>query len=284
MRSCDADRGDENDFAMLIANARMYAVNATVAAAWRSLLGWVIVRAGIECEVIDYPAPQPLPALWARPDLGLVFMCGYPIASARLPPRVLCAPIPDPARYGGAPVYFTDIVARADSPLRHLPDIFGRRFAFTTEDSQSGYQAPRRLLAPYARDRGGKLFEATVGPLLTPRDVVEAVLRNEADAGPLDSYFHDLLRHHEPALAAQLQVLATTRPAPLPALVAASTVPEGIAQRLTAALLAVADANDLTPVRAALLLRGFAAVDSGSYGVLRDDALDADTAGYPQIA
>ena len=196
---------------MLIANARMYAVNASVAAAWRSLLEWVIARAGVECEVIDYPAPQPLPALWARPDLGCVFMCGYPIASARSPPRVLAAPIPDPVRYGGAPVYFTDIVAHADSPLRHLPDIFGRRFAFTTEDSQSGYQAPRRLLAPDALARGGKLFESTIGPLVTPRRVVEAVLHGEADAGPLDSYFHDLLRHHEPALAAQLRGIACGR-------------------------------------------------------------------------
>ena len=269
---------------MLIANARMYAVNATVAAAWRSLLEWVVARAGIECEVIDYPAPQPLPALWARPDLGLVFMCGYPIASARPPPRVLAAPIPDPTRYGGASVYFTDIVARADSPLRHLPDIFGRRFAFTTEDSQSGYQAPRRLLAAYALARGGRLFESTVGPLLTPRRVVEAILRNEADAGPLDSYFHDLLRHHEPALAAQLRVLATTRPTPLPALVGATALPEAVARELTAALLAVGNARELAPVRAALLLRGFAAVDAESYGSLRDDALDADTAGYPRIA
>ncbi len=269
---------------MMIANARMYAVNATVAASWRSLLEWVIARAGIECEVIDYPAPQPLPDLWARPDLALVFMCGYPIASARPPPRVLAAPIPDAARYGGAPVYFTDIVVRTDSPLRHLPDIFGRRFAFTTEDSQSGYQAPRRLLAPYARARGRRLFESTMGPLVTPRRVVEAVVHNEADAGPLDSYFHDLLRHHEPALAAQLRVLATTDPMPLPALIGAATLPEAVARKLTAALLAVADANELAPVREALLLRGFAAVDAESYGALRDDARDADAAGYPRIA
>ena len=50
------------------------------------------------------------------------------------------------------------------------------------------------MLAPFARDRGGTLFEATVGPLVTPRRVVEAIVSGEADAGPLDSYFHDLLR------------------------------------------------------------------------------------------
>ncbi len=169
---------------MLIANARMYSLNESVAASWRTLLAWVVARAGVRCEIIDYPAPEPLAALWARPDLGCVFMCGYPIATARPAPRILAAPVPEPARYGGAPVYFTDIVVRADSPLQTLPDLFGRRFAFTTEDSQSGYQAPRRLLAPYARARGGSLFAKAVGPLVTPRRVVEAVLSGEADAGP----------------------------------------------------------------------------------------------------
>jgi ABC-type phosphate/phosphonate transport system substrate-binding protein len=261
----------------------MYAVNATVSAAWRTLLEWVIARAGVPCEVIDYPAPAPLPALWARPDAGCVFMCGYPIATAMPPPRILALPVPDLARYGNAPVYCTDIVVRADSPLRQLPDIFGRRFAFTTVDSQSGYQAPRRLLAPFAHDHGGRLFESTVGPLTTPRNVVEAILSGAADAGPLDSYWHHLLRHHEPDGAAQLRVLATTPMTPIPALVATSTVPEAIAQRLTAALLAVDVADELAPIRETLLLRRFDALAANAYSTLRGDAGAADAAGYPRI-
>jgi hypothetical protein len=106
---------------MLIANARMYAVNASVAAAWRSLLEWTVARADVPCEVIDYPAPAPLPALWARPDVGCVFMCGYPIATAQPPPRILAAPIPAPLRYCNRPVYCTDIIVRADAPLKQLP-------------------------------------------------------------------------------------------------------------------------------------------------------------------
>jgi len=269
---------------MLIANARMYAVNATVAAAWRSLLEWAFVRADVPCEVIDYPAPAPLPALWARPDVGCVFMCGYPIATAQPPPRILAAPVPEPKRYLGMPVYCTDIVVRADAPLRQLPDILGHRFAFTTLDSQSGYQAPRRLLAPFARDRGGQLFQATIGPLVTPRRVVEAIVSGEADAGPLDSYFHDLLRRHEPALAAQLRTVAATPMTPIPALVAASGLPDAYATRLTAALLAVVDVDALAPVRATLLLHGFAAVAERAYATLRDDARAADEAGYSLLA
>ncbi|MEO8346303.1 MAG: PhnD/SsuA/transferrin family substrate-binding protein [Betaproteobacteria bacterium] len=280
----DLFAGKDSVAAMLIANARMYAVNTSVAATWRALLEWVIARAGVACEVIDYPPPLPLPGLWARADLGCVFMCGFPIAMAQPAPRILAAPVATPERYRGQPVYCTDIVVRADSSHRQLDDLFGGLFAYTTEDSQSGYQAPRRLLAAFANGHDGKLFASTVGPLVTPRRVVEAVLGGEADAGPLDSYFHDLLRRHEPALAAQLRVLVSTRMTPNPALVAAPTVPEEIARRLTDALRGVADAPELATVRADLLLQGFTAVEAEAYASLGDAARRVDATGYTRIA
>src|SRR5215211_5895434 len=76
------------------ANARMYAVTPDVEGAWRGLLAHVTAEAEVELAYMPYPAPQPLDALWARPDLGCVFMCGYPIALklARVTP--LAAPRP----------------------------------------------------------------------------------------------------------------------------------------------------------------------------------------------
>ena len=117
----------------MFANARMYAINPAVAAAWRALLEWVAVRAEVDVEVIDYPAPAPLPSLWARPDAACVFMCGYPLSQAQPQPRVLAAPVPSPRRYGGRPVYWTDIVVPVGSKITRLEETFGHRFAFTTE-------------------------------------------------------------------------------------------------------------------------------------------------------
>ena len=63
-----------------IANARMYAVTPAVEAAWRALLAQVAEDAGVLLHYVHYPAPQPLESLWARADLGAVFMCGFPVA------------------------------------------------------------------------------------------------------------------------------------------------------------------------------------------------------------
>ena len=268
----------------MFANARMYSLNPALTAAWRTLLEWVIARAGVEAAVIDYPAPQPLPALWARADMACAFMCGYPFARAQPQPQLLAAPLPSPARYGGQPLYCTDLVVRADSDIATLDDAWGQRLAFTTSESMSGYQAPRRFFAAEAAARGGRLFASTVGPLLTPRGVVDALLAGQADVGPLDSYAHDLLRRHEPQLAARLRVIASTPLTPIPALVGAAGLDRDIAECLRAALLEVGTAPALAEVRASLLLRGFARVEPSGYHAGLLAAAQADVLGYTQLA
>src|SRR6476659_3725608 len=61
-----------------VANARMYAVDAHVAALWKQLFAWVAEQAGVDLDVIEHPPPRPLPDLWRRNDLGCAFICGYP--------------------------------------------------------------------------------------------------------------------------------------------------------------------------------------------------------------
>lgn len=259
----------------------MYSVDAVSAAAWRRLLEWVVKRSGVACEVIDHPSPQPLEALWSRSDLGCAFMCGYPLARAIPQPVLLAAVVPSPKRYQGNAVYWTDLVVRDDSPVRTVADAFGRRMAYTTDASQSGYQAPRRFFAPYANTCGGPLFASLVGPLVSPRNIVAAILAGEADIGPVDSYAHDLLRRHEPRLAARLRTIASTTPTPVPPLVAAATIDARVAQRLSEALYAVGDADELASVRSDLLIDRFVAANARDYDELVAQAEEADRLAYP---
>ena len=94
----------------LIACSRMYNAAPGVKAAWDRLFAFVGERSGIALEIIDHEAPAPLEALWRRPDLGCAFMCGWPFAMAERQPRIVCAPVPQPPRYGGKPVDVTDFV------------------------------------------------------------------------------------------------------------------------------------------------------------------------------
>lgn len=259
-------------------NARMYAVAPGAAAAWARLLGEVAAEANIALEPLDHPYPKPLEDMWARPDLGMVFMCGLPWAMAATPgglgipaqPVPLAAPIP--ARFG-APVYASDFVVRADSPYRTLEDTFGTRIGWTVHHSQSGLNAPRHHLLRYRTPERPRLYRESVGPLISAMTIISHVLEGRIEVGPLDAYVHELLKLHAPERAAQLRTVATTATAPIPFLVASADTPPEAVDRLRAALLRVGP-------RPELALLGFAAPDLPAYAATLDWEREALAASY----
>ena len=221
----------------LVANSRMYNVSKSATAAWTTLFHHVAARSSIPLEVVEHAFPADLPALYHRTDIACAFMCGLPFIRGRADVVPVVAPLPDDPRGAGRPVYWTDIVVRADDPVPSLAEATGGVLAWTAEESQSGYHALFRHL-----DQHGVAFARQLGQLTTPRRVMEAVVRGDADVGPLDSFAHALLRRHEPALASRVKVLARTEPTPCPLLVASRSVPGAVVQRVTDAFVNLASA------------------------------------------
>lgn len=253
---------------MPVANARMYSATPRLREEWKALFAWVLRAARLPWELVDYDAPAPLNALWARDDLGLAMMCGLPFARRSVQPLLVAAPVPSPARYGGLPVYFTDIVVRADAPYRQLEDTFGGTVGYTLADSLSGAVAFRAHLAPYRAARGKRLYRRAVGDLVHARGVIEALARGDIDVGPLDGWYHDLLRQDDSAFAAQVRVIASTEARPIPPWVATAPLAPDELQRLRAALQAAAAAPELAHTRNRLLLAGFAQPAARDYAPL----------------
>lgn len=265
-------------------NARMYAVTSAVEADWRELLEQVTAEAGVPLSYVPYPAPAPLEALWSRPDLGCVLMCGYPIALGLAPVVPIAAPIPRAAWAAGRPLYRSDLVVRVDAPYRRLEDTFGGRAGWTVEHSHSGFNAFRHHLLGYRTAARPTLYADMLGPLVTARAVLDALREGRIDVGPLDAYWHQLLAHHQPELTAGIRVLASTALAPMPAFVAAQGTPEDDIVRLRAAFVAAAARDWFAPYGQRLLLQGFAAVGPGDFSATLEWDRAAKAALYPRPA
>lgn len=259
----------------MIANARMYSISPAAKAAWRTMLDWVIARAGVEMQFVDHAPPKPLSELWNRDDLGCVMMCGLPVALRTPAPIVLAAPVPSPARYGGRSVYMTDIAVRADSRFGRLEDTFGGVAGYTLKDSQSGYFAFRHHLITEHPTRKPH-YARIVGGLVNPRGVIQALDEGRIDVGPLDGFVHDLIRHTDPAFAARVRVIQVTAPTPMPPLVATAALEPEVLERLRAAFLAVQDEAALAEARAAVLLERFAVPNLSTFGELRARAVTVE--------
>jgi ABC-type phosphate/phosphonate transport system substrate-binding protein len=267
-----------------IMNARMYAVTPGVEALWRSLLSNVADDAGLALDYVPYPAPQPLEDLWVRPDLGAVFMCGYPIASRLAQVVPLAAPIPRAAWASGRPYYRSDLIVRRDSPYRTLEDTFGGRVGWTVEHSHSGFNAFRHHLLGYRTAARPTLYGQMLGPLVTARRILDSVRDGRIDVGPLDAYWHLLLARHQPALTLDVRVLASTEVAPMPAFVAAADTPVEVITKLRAAFAGAARRPWFKELGDSLLLDGFAEVSERDFAVLLEWEREAIEAGYERPA
>jgi len=259
----------------MLINARMYSVTPACKAAWRAIIDWALHRAGADAHYEDHDPPALLSDLWRRDDLACVMMCGLPFSRREPQPVILAAPVPTPARYRGEPVYWSDIAVRADSSFRTLEETFGSRAGYTLKDSQSGYFAFRHhLLRSFPALANA--YPQINGNLLNPRGVIKALAEGRIDVGPLDSYVHDLLKHGDPEFAAQVRVIATTDPTPMPPIVATARLPEKTIECLRTAFLAVQAEPALASAREALLLERFVVPDPSVYRVQRERAEEVE--------
>jgi ABC-type phosphate/phosphonate transport system substrate-binding protein len=254
----------------VIANARMYSVSPEAAERWRRLLVALIERSAVSMEILDHPPPAPIEALWARRDLGAVFMCGLPYSQTQPTPHMIAAPVPSGADFGDRPEYWSELVVRRDCAFETLEDALGGRIAYTTSGSQSGCVAALEFFQANAahspRFSRFPLFAELIGPCMTPVGAAVAVAGGAADLAPIDSYAYALMQVYRPELTDQLRVIARTAKTPIPPLVATHAP----SRKLTEAFLAAHRVPECQPLLAALRLSRFEAPDPEAYRSLRE--------------
>jgi ABC-type phosphate/phosphonate transport system substrate-binding protein len=262
----------------------MYAVTPGVEAAWRTLLEHIAMDAGVALTYVHYPAPQPLEALWSRPDLGAVLMCGFAIALKLAPVTPIAAPIPKAPWAAGRAVYRSDLIVREAAPYARLEDTFGARAGWTVSHSHSGFNALRHHLLAHRTPARPALYGEMLGNLVTARNVLDSVREGRIDVGPLDAYWHMLIARHAPQLVAGVRTLDSTALAPMPPFVATAAAPEPMVARLRAAFGRAAQREWFAPLAETLLLEGFSEVSEADFAVLAEWDRAARARGFDKPA
>jgi ABC-type phosphate/phosphonate transport system substrate-binding protein len=271
----------ETDPMPLVASSRMYNLTPDIRSLWDGFFGWLAHRSGVALSIIAHAAPAPLSELWERPDLGAVFMCGFPFASAARErrPVPLAAPVAKADWSRGGPLYESHVAVSAASPFHSLEDLRGRRIGWTARDSQSGYHAVRALIASAFGEEARLFFGATAGPFFTPMGIIEAIADGRIAAGPLDAYAFDLLSRHAPDVVERLRIVATTASTPAPLLIASRQADVAHVEALRTALTGASGDPAARPHLDALGLSSFAAVEENAYDVLVDRARSVSAGG-----
>lgn len=155
-----------------------------------------------------------------RFDLGeiqIVWICGLPYIQKAADPAaqlsLLAAPVMAGARYGGKPVYFSDIVVHSRRPYRRFTDLRGATWGYNEPNSHSGYTAIRYYLALHGEggDYFGRVLESG-----SHEASLQMILDGEIDGSAVDSTVLELEIARRPALAGQIRILDTIGPSSIP--------------------------------------------------------------------
>lgn len=258
----------------------MYDVTPKARAHWRAVLSTAARDAGVAIDCIEHAAPAALTDLWARDDLALAFMCGFPLATRYPDVRPLAAPVTVCSDDDRA-TYRSVWLVRAGAAFDTLASTFGHRIGWTIEHSHSGFNAPRRALLAHRSAERPRLFSESIGPLGHPRAALAALRDGRIDVTAVDAYWWWLLQRHDAEAASCFRSIGHTESAPMPPLVCAAGFSEARATRLVEALAALSDDAGARTHLEALGVHRFAAVTRTDYAPLGAIDREALAAGYP---
>ena len=120
------------------------------------------------------------------------------------PVELVAAPVLQGERYQGRPIYFSDVIVQADSPLRSFADLKGHSWSYNDPDSHSGYNLTRHHLVQMGEIHG--FFSHVVGAGSHQRSL-RLVEDGEVDASAIDSQVLAIELRDHPELASRLKII-----------------------------------------------------------------------------
>jgi phosphonate transport system substrate-binding protein len=239
------------------------------------LAGYLGERLGVatelEIETHHSGPPRGLPDPFSTGELDLGFFCAPPYIWLRERPDPPVELVPfgfvfDDPRAAGRPVYFSDIVVRADHPARSFADLVGARWGYNDRESLSGYYSVVQTAAEHGADASflGRLRD--MGSHLAS---LRAIRRGDIDAAAIDSVVLALRYRRDPALRTDLREVHGLGPWPIQPIVMRRDLPVRLKTALVTALGTLAETPARRRALRRWLLSGVAPITDADFDVER---------------
>jgi phosphonate transport system substrate-binding protein len=203
-------------------------------------------------------------------EVDFAFICGLPYVRLRRqaspPVRLVATPVIEGDRYAGQPIYFSDVIVPASSPVKAFEELRGKTWACNGFDSHSGTLVVlHRLLQMGESTPFFDRVEVTGSHYASIQCVAEGLVEGAA----IDSHLLGVLLRDQPELQDRIRVIASLGPSTNMPMVAGAEVPESLrveVGELVAGLGGTeADRDGLN----AGLIRGFTRLDDHAYDDIR---------------
>jgi len=216
---------------------------------------------GQETTLITAPTHDNLMAL--APDVA--FICGLPYVLMRregVELEAIAAPVLQGERFQEQPIYFSDVIVRADSNYNDFTDLRGCRWGYNEFVSQSGYGITRDRLLQMGETQG---FFGEVIHMGWHERAIEAVITGELDATAIDAQVLAIHLAQHPNLARQIKVIDVLGPSSIQPVVVRANLPDKLKQSIQTALITMPTHPTLEDAQ----IKHFVPVDDRQYDDIR---------------
>ncbi|MGH2691989.1 MAG: phosphate/phosphite/phosphonate ABC transporter substrate-binding protein [Actinomycetota bacterium] len=222
---------------------------------------------------------------WAAAEQDDVhFVCSLPyVEVAKLGPpevEVIAAPVLEGERYGGKPVYYSDVIVARDAPFRSFAELRGTRWAYNEPRSHSGYGITRYTLVRMGETNGffGEVIEAGFH-----QDSIRMVADGEIDASAIDSQVLEVELRDHPEIGERIRVIESLGPSSIQPVTVAKRLPEGFRREIQKALIEIGDHPDGRRALHLGLVRRFVPADDETYADIVEMVDACEAAGFMEL-
>jgi phosphonate transport system substrate-binding protein len=192
----------------------------------------------------------------------------------------VAAPVLEGTRYGGRPIYFSDVIVHRDSPFRSFLDLRGHSWAYNEPLSHSGYGITRYHLVRLGETNR---FLTDVVEAGFHHEAIRMVARGEVEGAAIDSQVLGMELRDHPDLAEQVRVVEALGPSTIQPVAVSKRVPEDVREAIREALVTMADDPAVRERLSHALVERFVPVDAGSYDDIRVMVDACEAAGFMEL-
>ncbi|MBJ7597078.1 MAG: hypothetical protein DLM67_12460 [Candidatus Nephthysia bennettiae] len=203
-------------------------------------------------------------------EVDFAFLCGLPYVrlrrEAQPPVEAIAAPVVRGERYGGRPIYFSDVIVSRENPAGSFRDLRGCSWAYNEPDSHSGYLVT--LFSLFCSGETGAFFGRAVMTGFH-QESIRRVGVGQVDASAVDSQVLSVELRDHPELAGRIRVIDTLGPSSIQPLVATMACSDSLRRQVQEVVTALGT-NEAGRARLDEgLVDRFVAVDDSCYGDIR---------------
>ena len=199
------------------------------------------------------------------------FVCSVPYLlfadAGRMEMEVVAAPVLMGERYNGRPIYFSDVVVRADSRFERFADLRGAAWAYNEPFSHSGYIVVWHHLLAIGEgpDFFGRMVEAGFH-----QEALRMVAEGSVDAAAIDSQVLAIELRDRPELAENVRTIGAIGPSTIqPVVVSSSRLSQAERRSIVTELVGLGEDPRARPLMDAAFVERFVAMDGSGYDDIR---------------